>query len=63
VDEVSEYRRHAKRCRQLAAEIEGFEKRQLEHMAEEWEKRANDAEARLPDGSKKGPADKPGGAP
>jgi hypothetical protein len=48
--EIREYRRHAKRCRELAAAVDGFEKEQLKNLAEEWERRASEAEARLPDG-------------
>jgi hypothetical protein len=46
VDEVSEYRRHAERCRALAANADGLEKKHLADMAAEWEKRALEAEAR-----------------
>jgi hypothetical protein len=45
--EILEYQRNAKRCRDLAAEVDGFDKKQLENMAEEWERRAIEAEARL----------------
>lgn len=43
---MSDYRLHAKRCRELAAEAAGLEKKYLEDMAEEWETRANNAETR-----------------
>jgi hypothetical protein len=49
--EILEYRRYAKRCRALAAAVDGFDKKQLENMAEEWERRAIEAEARLPNRS------------
>lgn len=51
VAEILEYQRNAKRCRELAAEVDGFEKKQLETMAEEWDRRAIEAEARLRSGS------------
>lgn len=51
MDEVSEYRRHAGRCRELAVKADGPEKRYLIEMAAEWEKCANEAEARLRDTS------------
>lgn len=47
VDEVSEYRRHAERCRELAAKADGQERKFLLDMAAEWDRRASDAEARL----------------
>jgi hypothetical protein len=47
MNEVLEYRRHAIRCRQLAAEIEGFEKKYLMDMAVEWERLASEAEAQM----------------
>jgi hypothetical protein len=46
VDEVAEYRRHAERCRALAAKAGGSEKKYLVDMAAEWERRALEAEAR-----------------
>jgi len=46
VDEVSEYRRHAERCRELAAKADGPEKKYLLEMAVEWEKRADEADRR-----------------
>lgn len=36
MDEVSEYRRHAQRCRELAAKADGAEKKYLVDMAAEW---------------------------
>jgi hypothetical protein len=50
VDEVPEYRRHAERCRELAAKADGPEKKYLVEMAVEWEKRADEAEGRGPFG-------------
>jgi hypothetical protein len=47
MDEVAEYLRHAARCRQLADEVSGFEKKYLMDAAAEWERRASEAEARL----------------
>jgi len=48
--DIREYRRHAKQCRELAANVDGFEKKHLEDIAEQWERRASEAEARLRDG-------------
>ena len=47
LDEVSEYQRHAIRCRELAAKMDGWEKKYLMDMAAEWERRASEAEARM----------------
>jgi hypothetical protein len=45
MDDVSEYRRHANRCRQLAAERDGLTKKYLEDMAKMWEGLAKHAGA------------------
>jgi hypothetical protein len=45
--EIRASRRNARRCRELAVEVHGFDKEQLEHLAEQWERRAIEAESRL----------------
>jgi hypothetical protein len=46
MEEVSDYRRKAIRCRQLASQIGGWEKKYLTDLAAEWERLASEAEAR-----------------
>lgn len=47
MDDASQYRRHAERCRELAAEADGVTKKYLGDMAKTWERLASEAETPL----------------